>query len=118
MIPVAGRIRREAGVPTGVGWMITDPLQAEAAVRDEQIDLVILARAMLRDPYWPYHAAQKLGLEKAGRDSADSIRPGSEEIGVVGSRFPVWALFSTCHNTGPAVSATNRRQSRPGFGVL
>jgi 2,4-dienoyl-CoA reductase-like NADH-dependent reductase (Old Yellow Enzyme family) len=65
MIPVAGRIRRETQVPTGVGWMITEPAQAEAAVREEQIDLVILARAMLRDPYWPYHAAQQLGLEKA-----------------------------------------------------
>jgi 2,4-dienoyl-CoA reductase-like NADH-dependent reductase (Old Yellow Enzyme family) len=65
MIPVAGRIRLEAEVPTGVGWMITEPAQADAAVREEQIDLVILARAMLRDPYWPYHAAKQLGLEKA-----------------------------------------------------
>ncbi len=29
------------------------------------VDLVILARAMLRDPYWPYHAARKLGVENA-----------------------------------------------------
>jgi 2,4-dienoyl-CoA reductase-like NADH-dependent reductase (Old Yellow Enzyme family) len=65
MIPVTSRIRRESGVPTGVGWMITEPEQAEAAVRDEHVDLVILARAMLRDPYWPYHAARKLGVEKA-----------------------------------------------------
>jgi 2,4-dienoyl-CoA reductase-like NADH-dependent reductase (Old Yellow Enzyme family) len=61
MIPVASRIRREAGVPTAVGWMITDPHQANEAVRDQHADLVLLARELLRDPYWPYHAAVKLG---------------------------------------------------------
>lgn len=65
MIPVAGRIRREAGVPTAVGCLITDPQQAEEAVRDQHTDLVMLAREMLRDPYWPYHAAVAVGDEKA-----------------------------------------------------
>ena len=65
MIPLTGRIRREAGVPTAVGWMITDPHQAEEAIRDEHADLVLLAREMLRDPYWPYHAAKMLGVENA-----------------------------------------------------
>jgi 2,4-dienoyl-CoA reductase-like NADH-dependent reductase (Old Yellow Enzyme family) len=65
MIPIASRIRRETGVPTAVGWLITDPQQAEAAVRDQHTDLVMLAREMLRDPYWPYHAALKLGDDKA-----------------------------------------------------
>jgi len=65
MIPIAGRIRREAEIPTAVGWMISDPHQAEEAIRDAQTDLVMLARELLRDPYWPYHAAQALGDEKA-----------------------------------------------------
>jgi 2,4-dienoyl-CoA reductase-like NADH-dependent reductase (Old Yellow Enzyme family) len=65
MIPIASRIRREASIPTVVGWMITDPQQAEEAVRDQHTDLVMLAREMLRDPYWPYHAAVKLGVENA-----------------------------------------------------
>jgi 2,4-dienoyl-CoA reductase-like NADH-dependent reductase (Old Yellow Enzyme family) len=65
MIPIAGRIRKEANIPTAVGWMISDPQQAEDAVRDGHADLVMLAREMLRDPYWPYHAALKLGDEKA-----------------------------------------------------
>ncbi len=65
MIPIAGRIRQEAGIPTAVGWFITDPEQAEAAISDEQADLVLLAREMLRDPYWPYHAALKLGDPQA-----------------------------------------------------
>jgi 2,4-dienoyl-CoA reductase-like NADH-dependent reductase (Old Yellow Enzyme family) len=65
MIPTASRIRREANIPTAVGWQITEPQQAEDAVRDQHIDLVMLAREMLRDPYWPYHAALELGDEKA-----------------------------------------------------
>lgn len=65
MIPTAGRIRAEAEIPTAVGWMITDPQQAEDAVRGEHADLVLLARELLRDPYWPYHAAVKLGVENA-----------------------------------------------------
>ncbi len=63
MIPIAGRIRRESGIPTAAGWMITDPQQAEAAIKDQHADLVLLGREMLRDPYWPYHAASKLGVE-------------------------------------------------------
>jgi 2,4-dienoyl-CoA reductase-like NADH-dependent reductase (Old Yellow Enzyme family) len=65
MIPIASRIRRETRIPTAVGWMITEPEQAEQAVRDQHTDLVMLAREMLRDPYWPYHAAVKLDDEKA-----------------------------------------------------
>jgi 2,4-dienoyl-CoA reductase-like NADH-dependent reductase (Old Yellow Enzyme family) len=66
MIPAASRIRHEAAIPTAVGWQITEPEQAEAAIRDQHTDLVMLAREMLRDPYWPYHAAVKLGDDKAG----------------------------------------------------
>lgn len=65
MIPIASRIRREAGIPTAVGWMISDPQQAETAIRDQHSDLVMLARELLRDPYWPYHAAVALGVEQA-----------------------------------------------------
>ncbi len=65
MVPIAGRIRREAGVATGAGWMITEPRQAEDAIVGGHADVVILAREMLRDPYWPYHAALALGDAKA-----------------------------------------------------
>jgi 2,4-dienoyl-CoA reductase-like NADH-dependent reductase (Old Yellow Enzyme family) len=65
MIPAASRIRRESAIPTAVGWMITDPQQAEDAVRGGHTDVVMLAREMLRDPYWPYHAAVKLGVDEA-----------------------------------------------------
>ena len=65
MIPVASRIRRESEIPTAVGWMISDPQQADEAVREGHTDLVMLARELLRDPYWPYHAAVRLGDESA-----------------------------------------------------
>ena len=65
MVPAASRIRREAAIPTAVGWQITEPQKAEEVVRDHHADLVLLAREMLRDPYWPYHAALELGDEKA-----------------------------------------------------
>jgi len=60
-LPFARTVRAEAGIPTiGVG-MITEPAQAEAAIRDGVADLVALARAMLWDPRWPWHAAAALG---------------------------------------------------------
>jgi 2,4-dienoyl-CoA reductase-like NADH-dependent reductase (Old Yellow Enzyme family) len=55
-------VKREAGVATAVGWQITQPAQAEEIIRNERVDLVFLARAMLDDPHWPFHAAKALGL--------------------------------------------------------
>lgn len=59
--PFAERIRADAGVATGAVGMITDAIQADHIVRTGQADLVILAREMLRDPYWPLRAARELG---------------------------------------------------------
>jgi 2,4-dienoyl-CoA reductase-like NADH-dependent reductase (Old Yellow Enzyme family) len=57
----AERIRRETGVPTGAVGFITDPAQADHVIRSGQADLVLLARELLRDPYWPLRAAAALG---------------------------------------------------------
>jgi 2,4-dienoyl-CoA reductase-like NADH-dependent reductase (Old Yellow Enzyme family) len=65
LIPTTGRVRREAGIATSAGWLISDPKQADLAIREGNADLVMLARELLRDPYWPYHAAVALGSEKA-----------------------------------------------------
>ena len=59
--PFAERIRREANIATASVGMITAPAQADQMIRNDQADLVLLARQMLRDPYWPLHAAQELG---------------------------------------------------------
>lgn len=58
--PFAERIRREAGIATGAVGMITEPVQADYIIRTGQADVVLLAREMLRDPYWPLRAAQAL----------------------------------------------------------
>jgi len=60
-VPFAERIRREAGIATAAVGFITEPKQADGIVRDGQADLVLLARQMLVDPYWPAHAAKALG---------------------------------------------------------
>ena len=56
----AARVKSEAGIATGTVGMITDAIQAEHVLRTEQADLVLLARELLRDPYWPLHAADAL----------------------------------------------------------
>jgi 2,4-dienoyl-CoA reductase-like NADH-dependent reductase (Old Yellow Enzyme family) len=62
-VPFAERIRREAGVATGAVGLITEPAQAEEIIATGKADAVFLARAELRDPYWPLHAARQLGAE-------------------------------------------------------
>jgi 2,4-dienoyl-CoA reductase-like NADH-dependent reductase (Old Yellow Enzyme family) len=61
-VPFAEQIRAEAGIATGAVGQITQAVQAEAIVASGQADLVFLARQMLRDPYWPLHAAEELGV--------------------------------------------------------
>jgi 2,4-dienoyl-CoA reductase-like NADH-dependent reductase (Old Yellow Enzyme family) len=56
----ADRIRRETGIATGAVGMITSPQQADQIIRTEQADMVLLAREMLRNPYWPLRAAKEL----------------------------------------------------------
>ena len=56
----AERIRREAGIAVGTVGMITSAAQAEHILRSGQADVVLLARALLRQPYWPLQAARKL----------------------------------------------------------
>lgn len=59
-VPFAARIRAEAAIPTGAVGLITEPTQADGIIAQGQADLVLLAREMLRDPYWPVHAAAAL----------------------------------------------------------
>jgi len=60
-VPFAERVRRDAGIPTGAVGLITEPEQAEAILQSGRADLIVMARQLLRDPYWPLHAAQALG---------------------------------------------------------
>jgi 2,4-dienoyl-CoA reductase-like NADH-dependent reductase (Old Yellow Enzyme family) len=62
-VPYAARVKAATGLPTIAVGLITEPAQAEAIVADGQADAVALARAMLYDPRWPWHAAAELGAQ-------------------------------------------------------
>ena len=87
-VAFAERIRREAGIPTGAVGMITAPEQADQIIRTGQADVVSLAREMLRDPYWPLHAAEVLHkpgvwpvqYERAARGKVERRAPLPESI--------------------------------------
>ncbi len=61
--PLAARVKAEVGVPVIAVGLITEAEQAEAILADGEADAVSLARAMLYDPRWPWHAAAKLGAQ-------------------------------------------------------
>jgi len=61
--PFSEAVRREAEILTGAVGLITEPLQAEEILAQGKADAVFLARELLRDPYWPLHAAKALAAD-------------------------------------------------------
>jgi 2,4-dienoyl-CoA reductase-like NADH-dependent reductase (Old Yellow Enzyme family) len=61
-VPFADEIRHETGLLTGAVGLITTATQADAILREEKADIVLLAREFLRQPYWPLHVANELGF--------------------------------------------------------
>ena len=76
-VPFAERVRREVGIHTWAVGMITDARQAEQIVGDGQADMVALARGMMRDPRWAWHAAEALGAETPWSDMYVRASPRS-----------------------------------------
>ena len=62
-VPFSQKIKKEADILTGAVGLITSPTQAETIIRTGQSDIVILAREMLRNPYWPLQAAKQLNVD-------------------------------------------------------
>lgn len=62
-VQFADAIRRETGAVAMAVGLITEPEQAESVVAEGKADLVALGRAMLYNPRWPWHAAEKLGAQ-------------------------------------------------------
>lgn len=62
-VPLAEAVRAATGLPTMSVGLITEARQAEAIVADGRADLVALARALLWNPHWPWHAAAELGAQ-------------------------------------------------------
>ena len=59
-VPFAEVIKKQTGLPTIAGGLITNPLMAEEILRNNRSDLVFLGRELLRNPYWPLHAAKEV----------------------------------------------------------
>jgi len=59
----AEAIKHGADIPTGAVGLITTAIQAEEILQNNRADLIFLARVLLREPYWPLHAAKELGEE-------------------------------------------------------
>lgn len=64
LAPVAERVRREAELPVASSWGIDAPQDAERVIADGQMDLVMIGRAHLANPHYPYHLAQALGVSQ------------------------------------------------------
>jgi 2,4-dienoyl-CoA reductase-like NADH-dependent reductase (Old Yellow Enzyme family) len=62
-VPFAQEIKSGSFITTSAVGMITDPVQANDIIESGKADAVMLAREMLRNPRWPFHAAHELGVE-------------------------------------------------------
>jgi 2,4-dienoyl-CoA reductase-like NADH-dependent reductase (Old Yellow Enzyme family) len=62
-VPLARAVRKAVGIPVIAVGLITEPEHAEAIIGNGDADLVALARAILYDPRWPWHAAAQLGAQ-------------------------------------------------------
>ena len=62
-VPHAEAIKHGAGIPTSAVGLITTAIQAEEILQNNRADLIFLGRVLLREPYWPLHAAKSLGEE-------------------------------------------------------
>lgn len=65
LAPIAERVRREANIPVASAWGIDAPAIANRTVEQQQLDLVMVGRAHLANPHWPYQAALALKEDKA-----------------------------------------------------
>lgn len=62
-VPFAERVRKEVGISTRAVGLIVTPKQAEAIISEGKADMIALARAVLDNPHWGWHAAQVLNAE-------------------------------------------------------
>ena len=80
-VPIAERVKREAGIATRVVGLIVKPAHAEEIVAQGKADMIAMARSILDDPRWGWHAAKALGAEvprvKQYQRVAPKIWPGA-----------------------------------------
>lgn len=63
LAPIAERVRREAEIPVASAWGIDEPVTVNQVITEQQMDLVMVGRAHLANPHWPYYAAKTLKIE-------------------------------------------------------
>lgn len=88
-VPFAERIKADVGLPTIAVGLITDARHAEAIIAQGQADAVALARAMLYDPRWPWHAAAALGARVVASRQYWRCQPRDQKDLFVGARHGV-----------------------------
>jgi len=86
-VPYAQRVKAEVGLPTLAVGLITEPEQAESIIANGEADAVSLARAMLYDPRWPWHAAAKLGAHVSAPKQYWRSQPRQYKDLFEGTRF-------------------------------
>ncbi|QYJ77529.1 NADH:flavin oxidoreductase/NADH oxidase [Shewanella acanthi] len=64
LAPIAERVRREVGLPVATSWGMDNPHHAEQSIQDEQMDLVMIGKAFLANPNYPYQMAQILKVSR------------------------------------------------------
>ncbi|HEX2725557.1 MAG TPA: hypothetical protein VHN20_07035, partial [Beijerinckiaceae bacterium] len=74
-VPFAAKVKAETGIVTRAVGLIADPHQAEEIVATGQADMVALARGLLDNPRWPWHAAEALGADLARPPQYERARP-------------------------------------------
>jgi 2,4-dienoyl-CoA reductase-like NADH-dependent reductase (Old Yellow Enzyme family) len=74
-VPFAEKIKQETGILTGAVGLITTAEQAESIVKNGQADVIVMAREILRDPYFPLHAAQTLDVDIAWPSQYERAKP-------------------------------------------
>ena len=75
-VPFADAVRSGAEVPSGAVGLITESAQAEEVLTSGKADVIFLARELLRNPYWPLHAAIELGDDVEWPDQYARSKPG------------------------------------------
>lgn len=73
-VQFAEQVKKGADILTGAVGLITEPQQAEDILKESKADLIFLAREMLRDPYFPFHAAAALGDDIKWPDQYDRAK--------------------------------------------
>lgn len=73
-VPFSEKIKRETGILTAAVGMITTAREAEQILQEQKADLIIMARELLREPYFPLHAARELGVDLQWPDQYDRAK--------------------------------------------